>query len=224
MKEDNEYSEDDYLLISGLQHFDFCKRQWALIHIEQIWEENYLTVDGELFHEHAHDEDFVEKRKDIIITRGLNVHSRSLGIIGKCDVVEFIHDKNGITLHNYEGTYRVEPIEYKRGTSKNNAADILQLVAQAMCLEEMLCCKIKIGYLYYGKTRHREKIDITDDLKEKVICNVKEMREYYNRRYTPIVKKKANCKSCSLYDYCLPTIFTNKSVAEYVDGVIKEIQ
>lgn len=224
MKEDNEYSEDDYLLISGLQHFDFCKRQWALIHIEQIWEENYLTVDGELFHEHAHDEDFVEKRKDIIITRGLNVHSRSLGIIGKCDVVEFIHDKNGITLHNYKGTYRVEPIEYKRGTSKNNDADILQLVAQAMCLEEMLCCQIKIGYLYYGKTRHREKIDITDDLKEKVICNVKEMRKYYNRRYTPIVKKKANCKSCSLYDYCLPTIFTNKSVAEYVDGVIKEIQ
>ena len=84
-----EYSEDDYLMLSGIQHFKFCRRQWALIHIEQQWAENVHTVVGELMHKKAHDPYLVEKRKDVLIVRSLPVVSRTMGISGECDVVEF---------------------------------------------------------------------------------------------------------------------------------------
>lgn len=162
-----EFAEEDFLMLSGIQHFEFCRRQWALIHIEQQWEENYLTVSGEMMHEKAHDKNFTEKRRNTVITRGMPVFSRTLGISGECDVVEFIRDdKNGIGIFGREGKYRVVPVEYKHGELKE--ADTLQLAAEAMCLEEMLCCEIPYGYLYYGKTRHREEIEITEELRDRV--------------------------------------------------------
>ena len=109
------YNEDDYLMISGLQHYSFCPRQWALIHIEQQWEEDLRTIDGEIMHEKAHDDNFRESRRGVIITRAMPVSSRQLGMSGECDIVEFIPDENGVALRGGEERYMPVPVEYKRG-------------------------------------------------------------------------------------------------------------
>lgn len=140
-----EYKEDDFLMLSGLQHFIFCRRQWALIHIEQQWAENERTVDGHLFHKNAHDAEMTEKRGDLIITRGLHIKSPGLGIAGVCDVVEFHRSADGITLFSYDGLWQPYPVEYKKGKPKTDGSDEAQLCAQAMCLEEMLVCHIPRG-------------------------------------------------------------------------------
>ena len=92
------FDQEEYLLLSGLQHFSFCRRQWALIHIEQQWAENVRTVDGRVFHEKAHDGSIREKRGDLLIVRDMRIHSPTLGISGNCDVVEFRRDAAGISL------------------------------------------------------------------------------------------------------------------------------
>ncbi len=112
------YGEDDYLQLSGVQHFAFCRRQWALIHIEQQWEENSRTVDGDIMHERVHDANFHEKRGDLVITRAMAVSSARLGISGECDAVELRRSEEGIELHGLEGKYTVTPVEYKRGRAK----------------------------------------------------------------------------------------------------------
>ena len=137
-----EYREEEYLMISGIQHFRFCRRQWALIHIEQQWAENEHTVVGELMHKKVHDPYLSEKRKGVLITRALPVSSRILGISGECDVVEFHRCADGIPLQGCKGKYCVVPVEYKRGSPKKNQADRLQLAAQALCLVEMLFCEM----------------------------------------------------------------------------------
>ena len=109
------YSEDEYLMLSGVQHFAFCRRQWALIHIEQQWEENARTVDGNIMHERVHDADFHEKRGELVITRAMAVSSARLGISGECDAVELRKSDNGIELFGLDGKYTVTPVEYKRG-------------------------------------------------------------------------------------------------------------
>lgn len=136
------YAEEDYLQLSGLQHFAFCRRQWALIHVENQWVENLLTVEGELLHTRAHDETQRELRGDVLTLRGLTVFSPSLGLSGKCDVVEFHADPAGISLQGEKGLWLPYPVEYKRGSPKVGNEDALQLCAQAMCLEETLCCSI----------------------------------------------------------------------------------
>lgn len=216
-----EYPEEDYLMISGIQHFEFCRRQWALIHIEQQWADNYLTISGELMHGRAHDKDFTEKRGNTIITRAMPVFSKTLGISGECDVVEFVRDdKNGINIFGREGRYKVVPVEYKNGELKH--ADLLQLTAQAMCLEEMLFCEIPYGFMYYAKTRHREKIELEKNLRDQVLKNLSEMRQYYNNKYTPKVKKSKSCNACSLKDVCLPKLGISPSVQKYIDGMLSE--
>ena len=163
-----EYNEEDYLMLSGLQHFRFCRRQWALIHIENQWEENYRTIDGKIVHENAHDQSFTESRGDIIITRGVNVFSRTLGVSGQCDVLEYHRDENGYSFNGKEGKWRPYPVEYKRGAPRNDTGDVLQLCGQAMCLEEMLCCDIPKGALYYNETRRRVSVDFTEELRREV--------------------------------------------------------
>ena len=122
------YDPDDCLMISGLQHFRFCRRQWALIHIEQQWTENLRTTEGALLHERAHDEQLRESRGDRIIARSLRVYSLTLGLSGQCDVVEFRRDAQGITLHGHDGLWLPYPIEYKRGHAKQDGCDELQLL------------------------------------------------------------------------------------------------
>ena len=113
-----EYNEEDYLMLSGIQHFAFCKRQWALIHIEQQWAENYRTTSGELMHKRAHQDDLFELRGDILTAHNLRVSSRKLGVTGQCDIVEFHRAKDGITLHNYEGMWNIVPVEYNAESPK----------------------------------------------------------------------------------------------------------
>ena len=215
------YGEEDYLLLSGIQHFAFCRRQWALIHIEQQWAENYRTADGRLMHQNAHDGNFREKRGDVIITRAMKIASAELGISGECDVVEFHRAKDGIALNGLDGTYHVIPVEYKRGQVKADDCDAVQLCAQAMCLEEMLCCEIPQAYLYYGETRRRQSIILDTALREKTTAMIAEMHELFRRQHTPKVKRTKACNACSLKDLCLPVLNKQRSAAEYLAEMLK---
>lgn len=217
-----EYTEDDYLMISGIQHFQFCRRQWALIHIEQQWAENVHTVVGELMHKKVHDPYLTEKRKDVLITRALPVSSKALGVSGECDVVEFHSCEDGVKLYGHRGTYQIYPIEYKKGKPKISEEDILQLAAQAMCLEEMFSAEILEGAIFYGETRKRENIELTEELRNDVKKIFQEMHQYYERRYTPKVKWKKGCTSCSLKDICLPKLGKVSSVKEYLSQALVE--
>lgn len=215
------YCEDEYLMLSGLQHFEFCQRQWALIHIEQQWQDNVFTVDGNIMHEKAHDKTFNETRGDIIITRSMAIKSNELGISGECDIVEFHKNENGVQIYGREGKYIPVPVEYKKGKPKQGDEDVLQLVAQAMCLEEMLCCNIKYAYLYYGDVRKRTKVDISDELRNKVKDDLLLMHQYYRRKYTPKVKTSKKCNGCSLKDLCIPKLMKHSSVKEYINKMLE---
>ncbi|WP_136608678.1 CRISPR-associated protein Cas4 [Paenibacillus dokdonensis] len=214
--------DEHYLMLSGIQHFEFCKRQWALIHIEQQWEENVRTVEGQHLHRKA-DQPFVrEKRGDKLTVRAMPVKSEELQITGICDVVEFLQDNDGVEIHGAEGKYIAYPVEYKRGKPKVSDADVLQLAAQALCLEEMLLCRIETGYLFYNEIKHRVEVQLTEDIKDKVKSIVTEMQDYYKRSHTPKVKTGPFCQSCSLHSICLPEVMSKRSVRSYVEGKIRE--
>lgn len=217
-----EYAEEDYLMISGIQHFKFCRRQWALIHIEQQWAENEHTVIGELMHKKTHDPYLTEKRKDTIIARALPVASREMGVTGECDVVEFHRCEDGIRLHGHRGLFSVYPIEYKKGKPKATEEDQLQLAAQAMCLEEMFSTQIMEGALFYGETKRREVVEITEALRREVKETFLEMHQYYERKYTPKVKMSKGCNRCSLKEICMPRLEKTISVKKYISQVFQE--
>ncbi len=212
------YREEDYLMLSGLQHFAYCRRQWALIHIEQQWAENERTVDGQIFHSVAHDKARIEKRGDLLITRGLPVKSAKLGMSGICDVVEFHKSEEGVSLASYEGLWQPYPVEYKKGLPKLNEADEMQLCGQAICLEEMLLCRIPGGSLFYGENRRREPVEFTEELRGKVYDMAKEMHVLWDKGYTPRVKPQKGCNACSLKEICVPTLVRVKSVSAYIEG------
>lgn len=216
------YTEDNYLMLSGIQHFAFCRRQWALIHIEQQWEENYRTTAGELMHKKAHDEGAFEKRGELLIIRGLRIASHELGFSGQCDVVEFHQSEDGITLFGYDGRWNPIPIEYKNGSPKENNADAFQLCAQAICLEEMFQTKIPQGFLYYGETRRRSHVEFTDSLRDDVKKISMEMHELFQRGYTPKVRYTKQCKACSLENLCVPKLQKAGSVKEYMERNVRE--
>ena len=216
------YREEDFLLLSGIQHFSFCRRQWALIHIEQQWKENLKTVEGNIVHENCHDEHFFEKRGGLLITRGIRIFSRIMGVTGQCDVVEFYKSEEGCLLHGYGGYWLPYPVEYKRGKSKSIDADRLQLCGQAMCLEEMLGTTINKGAIYYHESNRREEVQLTDSLRKKVKDLLAEMHEYYSRGYTPVVKAKSGCASCSLKEICMPVICKKINVDSYYSKFLNE--
>lgn len=216
------YNEEEYLLLSGIQHFIFCKRQWALIHIEQQWAENVRTVEGQHLHKRADQPMIREKRGNKLVVRGLPVHSRELGITGVCDVVEFIQDPAGVSLVKEEGTYIPVPVEYKRGKPKKDDSDILQLTAQAICLEEMLVCEISKGYLFYDEIKKRVEVPITGYYREQVKKNFAEMHQFFRKKYTPKVKSGPHCRNCSLQNICLPSILKKRPVSSYIEGRLKE--
>lgn len=216
------YREEDYLMLSGLQHFAYCRRQWALIHIEQQWAENERTVDGQIFHSVAHDKARIEKRGELLITRGLPVKSAKLGMSGICDVVEFHKSEEGVSLASYEGLWQPYPVEYKKGLPKLNEADEMQLCGQAICLEEMLLCRIPGGSLFYGENRRREPVEFTEELRGKVYDMAKEMHVLWDKGYTPRVKPQKGCNACSLKEICVPRLGRVKSVSAYIEGSLSE--
>lgn len=217
-----EYNEDDYLLLSGIQHFAFCRRQWALIHIEQMWNENVRTIEGKFLHEKAHDVFLKEKRGELIISRGMPVFSRALGITGACDIVEFRKHPDGVSLHDREGLFSPAPVEYKRGKPKEGDEDVLQLTAQALCLEDMLLCDVAEGYLFYGETNRRVKVDIDAELRDRVKEMCLEMHQLFDKRHTPRVKTGKHCKACSMADICLPKLCGKLSAAQYIERSLSE--
>lgn len=216
------WQEDNYLQLSGLQHFSFCRRQWALIHLEQLWAENLRTAEGKILHEKAHDATANEKRGDLLILRDLRVLSPTLGGSGACDVVEFRADPNGVPLAGRGGLWQPYPVEYKRGAPKQNDADRLQLCGQALCLEEMLCCQIPAGALFYGETRRREEVAFTPQLRDTVRAMLTEMHGYAQRGYTPKVKPSKACNACSLKALCMPALLRKTSAKAYIANAIKE--
>jgi CRISPR-associated exonuclease Cas4 len=210
-----EYTTEELLPLSGIQHFMFCRRQWALIHVENQWNDNVLTIEGHLLHARADDPFFTETRNDVVISRSIPVASYRLGLSGICDVVEFTRAETGVQLPERTGYYQPVPIEYKRGRPKQEPVDAVQLCAQAVCLEEMLSVEIPQGYLYYAQTRHRELVVLENNLRTLVEDLAKEMHGYFKRGYTPAVKISKSCRSCSLAEICLPQLEGKKQKASF---------
>ncbi len=207
---------EDYLQMSGIQHFAFCRRQWALAYLEQQWAENLRTAEGKIQHERCHDDSLREKRGDLMVVRNMRVVSHRLRLSGACDVVEFRKDPCGVTLLGQEGTWLPFPVEYKHGASKDSDADRLQLCAQAMALEEMLVCEVPRGGLFYASTRKRETVELTAELRQKTQDAADEMNRYFSRGYTPKVRPGKHCNACSLKDLCLPALCRKADAAEYI--------
>lgn len=198
------YSEDEFLLLSGIQHFAFCPRQWALIHIEQQWAENVKTIEGQHLHERVDDPFYKDSSNELIVWRSLNLISYKLGLTGRADVVEFKRSDTGIKLPGKAGNWTPYPVEYKRGKPKPDERDEVQLCAQAICMEEMFGAEIPEGALYYGEIRRRTVVQISLDLRAKVENYANEMHRLFEHGITPGPVYKPHCKSCSLVEICLP--------------------
>lgn len=216
------YTDDDLLSLSGIQHYYFCKRQWALIHLEQQWAENRATMEGKFIHEKADDPFFSESRKNIFISRAMPLVSYKLGFYGIADIVEFTASKAGITVKGKEGTWIPNIVEYKRGKPKEDERDIVQLAAEVMSLEEMLGCVIVSADFFYNENKRRTKIEITDALRNEVMNLSMEMHKIYSEKITPKAESGKHCKSCSLVDICIPRLTSKKiNVANYIDKYTK---
>ena len=212
-------------MLSGIEHFEYCQRQWALIHIEQLWKDNGLTTAGTIVHERADDYAQSETRGDLLILRNLRVFSATLGVTGACDVVEFRRSDSGATLSGRDGRWQPYPVEYKHGGAQPyNRAGHYQLCCEAMCLEEMLSCTIPAGAMYYNKNRRREVVEFDEDLRQRVRDDLASMHTLFERGHTPRVRRsKKRCRSCSLVDLCLPELGSSESASSYINERIEEL-
>ena len=192
------YTEDELLPLSALQHLLFCERQCALIHLEQAWEENRLTVEGRHLHERVDERDD-HTRDGIKFAHGVPLRSLRLGLIGKADVVEYRSGAAG------EGRQPF-PVEYKRGKPKNGAWDEVQLCAQAICLEEMHGVPVPQGALFYGKTRRRKDVALDGPLRALTEQTAHRLHALVRSAVTPPAKCEPNCRNCSLQQVCLPKL------------------
>jgi CRISPR-associated exonuclease Cas4 len=205
------FTEDDLLPISALQHLLYCDRQCALIHLEQVWAENSLTVKGRHLHERA-DSGTHERRERLHTVRSLPLRSLKWGLIGKADVVEFHADPAG---------RRCFPVEYKRGKPKAHDADRVQLCAQALCLEEMLGSSVPAGALFYGKTRRRLDVPFDAELRAITAQTITRLHELIASRRTPAaVYEKAKCDRCSLINLCMPKARQRIGASDYVERAL----
>jgi len=222
------YTEEDLLPLSAIQHFAFCERQWGLIHLEQQWQENQKTAEGRVLHEKVHNPDYGGSRDGIFYTRSLPLKSFQLGLVGVADMVEFHPleadaDQNGTALPARKGLYLPVPIEYKRGRPKKDDRDAVQLCAQAMSLEEMLGVTIDKGYLFYGQTRHRVEVLFDHKLRSRVADLSMRMHKAYMEGKTPQAGKGVKCSLCSMEDLCMPQLTRqHKAVQEYIEQQLNE--
>lgn len=212
------FSEDDLLPISALQHLLFCERQCALIHIEQVWEENRLTAEGRNLHERVHRQES-ESRPGIRIARGLRLRSLRLGLVGMADVVEFHMNSQISDLGSPPG--QPFPVEYKRGQPKPDHCDEVQLCAQALCLEEMLGVAIPAGALFYGTTRRRQDVAFDDPLRTLTVKTTERLHALIGMGFTPGPVYGPKCEHCSLLNVCMPrNVRLGPSVAQYLSGML----
>ncbi len=213
------------LMLSGIQHFMFCPRQWALIHIEQQWADNRLTTEGNILHQNVDNPFFRQKNGDTITLRSLHVASKELGIYGITDAVELLPSdspEDSITHPRYKGYWKPYPVEYKRGRSKPDARDEVQLAAQAMCLEEMYGIQIPFGALYYDEVKHRETIAISESLREMTKLCAVQMHKIFKSGNLPPAIKAHHCKNCSLKDICMPETSSCSQVSTYINRNLYE--
>lgn len=191
---------DDKLWVplSALQHYLYCPRQCALIHVEQLWAESQHTAEGRLLHERA-DTPKVERRRGVRTVTAIPLSHTGLGITGVADVVEFHRGEDGL-----EKAY---PVEYKRGRPKANRSDEVQLCAQALCLETMLGCQVEEGALYYGETRRRTPVQLDEELRAITIATIAATRTMLMGGTTPVATySPKRCDNCSLLDLCQPQL------------------
>ena len=209
----NELQEEDLIMLSALQHYAFCPRQCALIHVEQVWVESGLTAQGRIMHEKVHQEGN-ESRGPVRIARGVPLRSLRLGLVGVADVVEF--HKIGKDI------WQPFPVEYKRGKPKADHCDLIQLCAQAICLEEMLSVAVPCGALFYGRTRRRLDVTFDDDLRHETEETARKAHELIASGITPPPVYEKRCESCSLIGECLPKKIQKKtSVKRYLTRMME---
>lgn len=209
------FSDEELLPISALQHYVFCSRQCALIHIEQVWDENVFTAEGRILHERVH-EHKPELRGKVRYEYGVPLRSLELGLVGMADLLEFHRsDINGKEI------WLPYPVEYKRGRPKKDDCDRIQLCAQAMCLEEMLGLSISEGALFYGQTHHRTGVIFDLALRARVVAVSQELREFLKGGRTPAAEYDEKCKSCSIEKLCMPKILMKPGkVKKYLNSVL----
>ena len=215
------YDEDDMLMLSGIQHFRFCPRQWALIHLEQQWEDNRLTVEGQLLHKHVDDPFYRQKCGDHIMLRSVPVASHELGLYGVTDVIELRptdDPKDSIARPRYPGRWIPVPVEYKHGHPKKNEVDEVQLAAQAMCLEEIYPIHVSYGIFFYAEIRHRVEVEITPRLRGIVKECAEAMHTLYKNQIVPPPENSKHCLRCSLKDICLPELADCIKVKNYLQN------
>jgi len=227
------FSEDDLLPISALQHLVFCERQCALNHLEQVWHDNPLTLEGSHLHDRTHETaQRREVRGDLVITRGLPLRSLRLGLSGIADVVEFHRVAPGaaessdglapaVTVPGLRGLWIPYPVEYKRGKPKPDRCDEVQLCAQAMCLEEMLEVGVPEGALFYGAIQRRHDVRFDVDLRSHTEAATRRLHELLRGSVTPRVQKEPKCRRCSLLEICRPdATCPARSARRYVGDAI----
>ena len=217
----NAKNPDEYLMLSGIQHYFFCKRQWALTHIEQDWKENALTAEGNIIHEKVDQPYLKERRGSKFYSRAMPVISHRLKVVGKLDMVEFHRDDKGIILEKEEGLWKPLIVEYKRGKPKFYNYDEMQLTAEVIALEETLNTNIDKAYFYYASIRRRVEIIITDKMRENVSLASKDMMDHFINGSTFKAESYKNCSKCSLVDYCLPRLTKKKkNIDNYLERLL----
>ncbi len=203
------YTEDDFIMISALQHYVYCPRQCGLIHVDDVWSENLFTTRGNILHEKV-DTDTYETRGTKKTVRGLRIHSYRLGITGRCDVVEFRTSSTG---------EEIMPVEFKSGEPKYDISDKVQLCAQALCLEEMLDTKITTGAFFYGKIRRRDIVEIDNALRLQTESIIASVREIVSKKIVPSAEYSAKCRNCSIQDICQPKAMNKRKLQQYIQGL-----
>lgn len=213
------FSENQLLPISALQHLMFCRRQAALIHVERLWAENRLTVEGRVLHRKTHDATALPRtRASVRTARSLPLASFRLGLHGVADVVEFSVDQTS--------SIPPFPIEYKRGRPKKHDADRVQLCAQALCIEEMLRPDwppgwIPSGAIYYGQTRRRMDVPFDTTMRTQTEAAAVDLHELIDSGITPVARREKKCDRCSLLHLCLPdALRPRKTPAAYIAGAV----
>jgi CRISPR-associated exonuclease Cas4 len=214
------YTEDDLLPLSGLQHMIFCERQCALIHVEQVWAENLLTAEGRIMHDRVHDAGSVS-RGDVRVEYAMPLRSLRLGLIAKADVVEF--HRRIVPGEEVPETWQPFPVEYKHGKPKKDNSDKVQLCAQAMCLEEMLGVDVPQGAIFYGKTRRRQDVTFESELRKQTEETAKKFHALVESGKTPKPVYTKRCNSCSVYEFCMPkTVERRRSIKRYILNSVSE--
>ncbi|MBI3563193.1 MAG: CRISPR-associated protein Cas4 [Gammaproteobacteria bacterium] len=199
--------DDRMLAISALQHYAYCPRQFALIHLEQAWEENRFTAEGRVLHERV-DSGVAEQRRGTRSERGVLLLSQQYRLTGKMDLLEI---ESG-------DPPRFFPVEYKRGKPKVEDWDRIQLCAQALCIEEMRDTRVTEGAIWYWEVRRREPVVMDDALRATTVAAIEGAHALLASGKTPPPTEDVKrCRACSLVDLCEPDTFRRDHSAHYVN-------